>query len=116
MTSLKKKSAGTFGAKAEFIRSQPDQLSAREIVEAAKKRGLQITVNHVYNIRAAKRTQLAAERPKKRRGSPVSPHSNFTSHRRDAGEIALRRAIAEIGLARAREIFDSVAAVFDGEH
>ena len=117
MTSKKNRiSSAVFGAKAEFIRSQPEHLSAREIVEAAEKRGLRVTVNHVYNIRAAKREGRATSRPGARDVSTVFPALPSAPRRgQTASEVALRRAIAEIGLSRAREIFDSVVAVFNGK-
>jgi hypothetical protein len=40
-----------FGAKADFIRSQPESMSAREVVEAAAAQGLKISVNHGHNLR-----------------------------------------------------------------
>lgn len=42
-----------FGAKADFVRKQPASMSAKEVVEAAKKAGLTMTENHVYNVRSA---------------------------------------------------------------
>lgn len=115
------KNSARFGAKADFIRNQPVSLSAKEVVEAAKKAGLKVTVNHVYNIRAAGKRQedsvsprsvaapsshaLSASRRSRRTG-PVSTGASA------ALEVQLRRAIAEVGLQRAREIFDSVESVF----
>jgi hypothetical protein len=48
----KREGSGKFGEKANFIRSLPAELSPKEVVEEAKKRGLAVTVNHVYAIRA----------------------------------------------------------------
>jgi hypothetical protein len=62
-----KKSAGKLGAKAKFIRQHPN-LSAKELVEAAAKRGLTIRTPQVYKIRAAKTpqgNQGAARRPRR---------------------------------------------------
>lgn len=115
------KNSGKFGAKAEFIRSQPASMSAKEVVEAAKKVGLKVTVNHVYNIRAAGKKDGGFAPPRSgpapsqptasRRGrSPASAGGAASA----ALEAQLRRAIAEVGLQRAREIFDSVESVFVG--
>ena len=113
------KNSGKFGAKAEYIRSQPASMSAKEVVEAAKKAGLKVTVNHVYNIRAASKKEGAFAPPRSvpapstasRRGrGPASSVSTASA----ALEAQLRRAIAEVGLQRAREIFDSVESVFVG--
>jgi hypothetical protein len=108
-----KKTSGKFGAKADFIRSQPESMSAKDIVDAAAKQGLKISVNHVYNLRtsAAKKTDApvsSVPAPKRGPGRPraLSGGGNV--------EQQLRAAIAEVGLQRAREIFDAVAAAFRG--
>jgi hypothetical protein len=108
-----KKTSGKFGAKADFIRNQPESMSAKDIVEAAAKQGIKISVNHVYNLRtaAAKKgdtsvASLAA--PKRGPGRPRATVSGSNV------EQQLRAAIAEVGLQRAREIFDAVAAAFRG--
>jgi len=117
------KNSGKFGAKADFIRSQPASMSAKEVVEAARKVGLKVTVNHVYNIRAAEKKEgghagprstaaLSANvaAPSRRGRKPASQGATAST----ALEAQLRRAIAEVGLQRAREIFDSVESVFVG--
>jgi hypothetical protein len=108
-----KKVTGKFGAKADFIRSQPESMAAKDIVEAAAKQGIDISVNHVYNLRTAaakknevtKNTGLLA--PKRGVGRPRAGGGSDV-------ERQLRAAIAEIGLQRAREIFDAVAVAFRG--
>ena len=118
------KNSGKFGAKAEFIRSQPASMSAKDVVDAAKKVGLKVTVNHVYNIRAAGKKDGGFAPP---RSVSVPSTNQPTASRRGRGpastragaastalEGQLRRAIAEVGLQRAREIFDSVESVFVG--
>ncbi len=118
------KNTGKFGAKAEFIRSQPASMSAKEVVEAAKKVGLKVTVNHVYNIRAAGKKE-GGFAPPRSAAAPSASHSTGSRRGRGPGsasggaasaalEAQLRRAIAEVGLQRAREIFDSVESVFVG--
>jgi hypothetical protein len=117
------KNSGKFGAKADFIRSQPASMSAKDVVDAARKVGLKVTVNHVYNIRAAEKKDSPHAAPR----SAAAPSTNLPSPsrrgRRSAAqavsastalEAQLRRAIAEVGLQRAREIFDSVESVFVG--
>ncbi|MBK6514952.1 MAG: hypothetical protein IPG04_12715 [Polyangiaceae bacterium] len=42
-----------FGAKSDFIRSMPREMSAKDVVEAAQKKGLTLTDNLVYAVRAA---------------------------------------------------------------
>jgi len=77
-------------------------MSAKEIVEAAAKQGLKISAHHVYNLRMG----AAARRTGAMRGS--SPHHTSSVERQ------IRDAIAEIGLQRAREIFEEIAEVFRG--
>ncbi|HMA91306.1 MAG TPA: hypothetical protein VKP30_01415 [Polyangiaceae bacterium] len=112
-----KKVTGKFGAKADFIRNQPESMSAKEIVEAAAKQGIKISVNHVYNLRTA-----AAKK-----GEPGGKGTAMLAPKRGVGrppraaagggtdvERQLRAAIAEVGLQRAREIFEAVAVAFRG--
>jgi len=117
------KNSGKFGAKADFIRSQPASMSAKEVVEGAKRVGLKVTVNHVYNIRAAAKKEGTFAPP---RSAPAPSTGHASASRRGRGpassasgasaalEAQLRRAIAEVGLQRAREIFNSVESVFVG--
>lgn len=59
-------------SKAAFVRSQPEGLSAKEIVARAKAAGLTISANHVYAIRPAgkrKRAAKAAPAVKSKRAS-----------------------------------------------
>lgn len=108
-----KKVAGKFGAKADFIRSQPESMSAKDVVDAAAKQGIKISVNHVYNLRTA-----AAKKTGDVKGSGLLvPKRGVGRPRASAGgdvERQLRAAIAEVGLQRAREIFDAVAIAFRG--
>ena len=110
-----KKVTGKFGAKADFIRSQPEAMSAKDIVDAAAKQGIKISVNHVYNLRtaAAKKGQpvkgASALAPKRGVGRPRAAAAGGTDVERQ-----LRAAIAEVGLQRAREIFEAVAVAFRG--
>lgn len=108
-----KKPSGKFGAKAEFIRTQPESMSAKDIVDAAAKQGIKISVNHVYNLRtaAAKKSDVPMASVVTKRG-PGRPRS--TPGTSSNVEQQLRAAIGEIGLQRAREIFDAVTAAFRG--
>src|SRR5512133_1239571 len=93
---------GRFGEKADFIRSQSNSISATQIVEAAAKQGLKISVNHVYNLR----TIAAAKRAGSTRIHVRGPSKSL--------EHQIRDAIAEIGLHRAREILEEIAEMFRG--
>jgi hypothetical protein len=92
-----------FGAKSEFVRSLDRGLSAAEVIALAEKRGLRLTPAFVYNIRSAQAS----------RGVPVRPHKNGSLSKGSA-EAQLRAAIAQIGLARARQILDEVERTFTG--
>ena len=89
-----------FGAKSEFVRSLDRSLSAAEVVALAAKKGLRLTPAFVYNIRSA--GARTAPRPAKNGGTRGTP------------EAQLRAAIAQIGLARARQILDEVEQTFAG--
>jgi hypothetical protein len=106
-----KKTSDKFGAKADFIRSMPESMSAKEVADAAAKQGIKISVNHVYNLRtAARKADGVAPVAKRGPGRPRATGSSSNSN----VEQQLRAAIAEVGLQRAREIFDAVAAAFRG--
>jgi hypothetical protein len=93
-----------FGAKSEFVRSLDRALSAAEVIALAEKRGLRLTPAFVYNIRSA---QAA-------RSLPVRPGKNGVGGLKGSAEAQLRAAIAQIGLARARQILDEVERTFAG--
>jgi hypothetical protein len=116
---MQRKKKLAFGAKTEFVKANPN-LSAAEVVKKAAESGITMTVNHVYNVRSEQKRKAkgptASAKPKaakvgrpkgRRRASPVpKPNGNL--------EGQLRRAIAEMGLARARVVFAEVEAAFAG--
>lgn len=107
-----KKVVGKFGEKADFIRSQPESMPAKDVVEAAAKHGLKISVNHVYNLRTA-----ASKKDDVKSTGLLGSKRGVGRPRASGGadvEKQLRAAIAEVGLQRAREIFDAVAIAFRG--
>lgn len=93
-----------FGAKSEFVRSLDRSLSAAEVIALAEKKGLRLTPAFVYNIRSAEAA---------RGGRAVRPGKNGSALKGSA-EAQLRAAIAQIGLARARQILDEVERTFAG--
>lgn len=104
-----KKTSDKFGAKADFIRSMPESMSAKEVADAAAKQGIKISVNHVYNLRtASKKADGVAPVVKRGPGRPRASGGGSNV------EQQLRAAIAEVGLQRAREIFEAVASAFRG--
>lgn len=98
-----------FGAKSEFVRSLDRNLSAAEVVALAEKKGLHLTRAFVYNIRSAETRSRRARGGAKngRRAGADAPLSG-------SPEAQLRSAIAQIGLARARQILEEVEDTFAG--
>ena len=94
-----------------FIRSMAFSSPAKDVVAGAAKQGIRLSERYVYRIRA--RDQRAAGKPPKpgaklqlaSRESP-RPFARWAAPE----ERHLRKVIAEIGLARAREIFAEVEA------
>ncbi len=128
-----------FGAKAAFIRSMPANMPAKEVVIEANKVGIKITEGHIYNLRSSstKRPKSPAAtitvsnggvsvkrgpgRPRKVLATvtaspvaafPVAALRATTAFPATADEASLRRAIAEVGLTRARAVFADVEAAF----
>ena len=98
-----------FGAKSEFVRSLDPSIPAAEVVALAEKKGMRLTTALVYNIRSS--ANHAG-----RLGKIGSARANRRKLEYKAGspEAQLRAAIAEIGLARAREILEEVEITFAG--
>jgi hypothetical protein len=109
-----------FGAKTEFVKSQPTSMTAKEVVEAAKAKGITLSENLVYAARAAGRKKGGASKKtkgSKKGASKAKPgRKPEVSGSKGSGslEATLRNAIAELGLARARAIFAGVEKAFGG--
>ena len=88
-----------FGAKSEFVRSLDPGIAASQVVALGEKQGIKLTTGFVYNIRSGANGRNKAKLPEAKRGSP---------------EARLRQALAEVGLARARQILEEVEATFAG--
>ncbi len=98
MASRKRKGAVN---KSEFVRNMAPGTPAKDVVNAAKKRGIKLTERYVYVIRSS-------DKAKARRRGP-----GRVGKRSGAGaEQDSRLAIAELGLARARQIMAEVEAAF----
>jgi hypothetical protein len=98
-----------FGAKSEFVRSLDRSLSAAQVVALAEKKGLRLTPAFVYNIRSA-----GASRDGSSRAVPERSQRQVKNGGARSPEAQLRAAIAEIGLARARQILEEVENTFAG--
>jgi hypothetical protein len=98
-----------FGAKSEFVRSLDRGIPAAEVVALAERRGMKLTAGFVYNIRSSSNGK-----------SHGNGHGNGALRKRktitkiESAEQTLRAAIAQIGLAKAREILDEVEDTFAG--
>ena len=110
-----------FGSKAEFIRAQSSALSAKEVVEAAAKDGLTMTENHVYTVRAEAKKKLGnpattstPKRTTKTTKTKTARTPSVSEPKLSDLEAQLRRAIGEMGLAKARAIFAEVERAFAG--
>jgi hypothetical protein len=104
-----------FGAKTAFIKSQPTSMTAKEVVAAAKSEGITLSENLVYAARAGTKKKG----PKKAKGATNAkkPGPKPEAAGPKAGgslEATLRNAIAELGLARARVVFEAVEKAFKG--
>jgi hypothetical protein len=93
-----------FGAKSDFVRSLDPALPAGQVVALAQQRGLKLTTGFVYNIRSTANGRANGAKARSPRAAP-KPSS---------AESLLRAAIAEVGLARARQILEEVEATFAG--
>jgi hypothetical protein len=97
-------SAGKPQSKAEFVRSHPDSMGARDVVKAAKAAGIPISEAYVYTIRyeAKRRGQKKPGQPGRRKGRAGAA----VGGPRVSGnvEALLQAAAAEIGLSRAISI------------
>ena len=96
-----------FGAKSEFVRSLDRGIPAAEVVALAEQRGMKLTAGFVYNIRSSASGKASA-------AANGSRNKRLTLSKIEGAEQLLRAAIAQIGLAKAREILEEVEATFAG--
>lgn len=97
-----------FGAKSEFVRSLDPSIPAAEVVALAEKKGMKLTTALVYNIRSS------ANQVRLGKGGSNKVLRRRLEYKAGSPEAQLRAAIAEIGLARAREILEEVEVTFAG--
>lgn len=82
-------------------------MPAKKVVEEGKKRGITLSEKYVYVIRSNSKAKASKSRGT-RGGAGASRGDNSSL------EARLRNTIAELGLARARQVFASVEAAFSG--
>ena len=92
--------------KSDFVRAMGDT-PAKEVVAAAAKKGMKLTERYVYVIRSA-------DKAKARRGRGAGVGRRGRGAGGAGAEADLRRAIAELGLSRARQVIAEVESAFSG--
>jgi hypothetical protein len=95
-----------FGAKSEFVRSLDRAIPAAEVIALAERRGMKISAGFVYNVRSNSNVKANGSGALRKRR---------TATKLGSAEQTLRAAIAQVGLAKAREILDEVEATFAGQ-
>jgi hypothetical protein len=104
--------------KSEFIRSQPLELSAKQVVEAAAKRGMKVSAAYVSNIRshAKVRQRASSAAARSLQAARVSPEAGASGARSDA---EFRKLVLELGVPRANQLLGEVAqklkAIIEGQ-
>jgi hypothetical protein len=99
--------AGKKMTKTEFVRSQPEGTPAKAIVEAAKQRGMTLSVAYVYNIRGAAKKK--AGQPGRR---PARRVAGATAGLGGRDELAFKQMVLNIGIRKARQLMAEIEADF----
>ena len=93
------KPAGKMSA-SDFVRSQPRTMTAPQVVEAGKAKGLKFSQNLVYAVRAAAKKKSGGGRGRK--GAAASRAGGGSS------EAAFRQLVVDLGISRARALVNEV--------
>ncbi len=110
--------AGTM-SKADFVRSQPPDMKAADVVKAARKAGLKMAVSTVYETRAydrrnAKKAGKKAPDAKAAAPAPVTATKAVAPIEASTGsEIAFRKLVIALGVERATAILADVRRKLD---
>jgi hypothetical protein len=86
--------------KSAFVREQPADMPAKEVVKAAKAAGIELSEGFVYNIRSAAKKK-ARVAPTRAGGAKAAPAGD---------EAAFRGLVVSLGTGRARALIDEVEA------
>lgn len=92
------KTVGTKLNKSAWIREQPKSLSAKEVVDAAKKAGITLTDAQVYTARSTGNKPKGKPGPKP--GSKPTPRAAAANGTND-NELMFKRLVLSIGLPKA---------------
>jgi hypothetical protein len=100
------------GSKSDFVRNLPQDMPAKEVVAKAKADGIKLSIAQVYNIRSTSKRRGKVAKVSRPAGATASV-ARATTDTSDS-EGRLRKLIAEVGLARARQVLAEVGAAFAG--
>lgn len=98
--------------KTNFILSQPATNSAAETVRNGAKLGLKFSVAYVYTVRANAKRMSRDAKPEKLSRVRISSTGHGSTQWLAQKDAQLRQLFGEIGLARSREIVDSIERAF----
>jgi len=96
----KKTAKGGLSA-SDFIRSQPRNMTAPQLVEAGKKQGLKFSGNLVYAVRAA-------DKKKANKGKAPKQAARAAASGGGSSEATFRRMVVDLGIARSRALVSQV--------
>jgi hypothetical protein len=85
----------------EFVRSQPASMKASEVVAAGAKQGIKFSTNLVYAVRSSGGKPGAGRGGRRGRGRAVAAAGGHH-------ESSFRQLALDLGLARARQVLDSL--------
>jgi hypothetical protein len=94
-------------SKAEFIRSLPARMPAKQVVAQGRAAGLELSEAYVYVVRSSK----GAGRPRRdasERHVPVAASAAAPTPTGEAAEVAFRKLVVALGVERARALLDDV--------
>jgi hypothetical protein len=102
-------STGQFSSASAFVRAQPVDIPAKEVVQAGAKIGIRVTPNLVRIVRyKMRRAGQAAAAPARRRSRPARRATGATSRRFTPAEAQFRKLALELGTARANALVAAV--------
>ena len=105
------------GTKTDFVRAQPEGLSAGEVVAKAKAAGFEITSKSVHTIRSKfKAAKAAAKKPVVPSKAPTKDVTKPTAQKAptaaalavDGDVVTFRKLVLGLGTVRARELLDEL--------
>jgi hypothetical protein len=82
------------GSKRAFVLGLPKDMSAKDVIETAATKGIQLTAAYVYAIRSAAKGQSG---PKAPAAAPPAPTSDITLSGNAAARELAKRAVAQFG-------------------